>query len=84
HYPHYHGLGGQPGSSIRAGRFKLIEWHEGALLGSGPAVCLFDVVADPGEAHDLADRKPELAQELRAKLRAWRERVGAQEMTVRQ
>lgn len=84
HYPHYHHLGDmRPASVIRAGRHKLIEWHEGALGIGGPAVSLFDLAADPGEAHDLAGEQPALANELRAKLRAWRQAVGAQEMTVR-
>jgi len=84
HYPHYHSLGGKPSSSVRAGRYKLIEWHEGALLGGGPAVSLFDLIEDPGEARDLAGEKPDLASELRAKLRAWRKHVDAQEMKVRE
>ena len=84
HYPHYHHLGDmRPASVIRAGRYKLIEWHEGALLGRGQAVSLFDLTADPGEQNDLAAAKPELAAQLREKLRRWRESVGAQEMTVR-
>jgi arylsulfatase A len=84
HYPHYHHLGDfRPGSVIRSGRYKLIEWYEGSLLNRGPAVELFDVVADPGETRDLAKEMPDVAQKLRRNLREWRQRVGAQEMTVR-
>lgn len=84
HYPHYHHLGDfRPGSVIREGRYKLIEWYEGALLGQGPVVELFDLINDPGETRDLAPEEPELAGRLRAELRAWRASVGAQEMTVR-
>jgi arylsulfatase A len=83
HYPHYHHFGGRPSSAIRRGSLKLIEWHEGAILGRGPAVELFDVVADPGESNDLAPAQPATARSLQAELRAWRERVRAQEMTVR-
>jgi uncharacterized sulfatase len=84
HYPHYHHLGDfRPGSVIRQGRFKLIEWYEGALLQKGPEVELFDLVADPGETRDLAASQPELARNLLRQLRAWRQSVGAQEMRPR-
>ncbi|MBI5693435.1 MAG: sulfatase [Verrucomicrobia bacterium] len=84
HYPHYHHLGDmRPASVIRAGSLKLIEWHEGALLGRGPVVSLFDLAADPGEQNDLATAQTARANELRGKLRRWRAAVGAQEMTVR-
>jgi len=84
HYPHYHHLGDfRPGSVIRMGNYKLIEWFEGLMLGKGPTVSLFDVVADPGENHDLASAEPERARAMQAKLHAWRASVGAQEMTVR-
>ena len=84
HYPHYHHLGDmRPASVIRVGRFKLIEWQEGALLGRGPAVSLFDLSADPGEARDLAAEQPQRAADLRARLQEWRRTVGAQMMSVR-
>jgi len=84
HYPHYHHLGDfRPGSSIRMGRYKLIAWYEGALLGRGPAVELFDLLSDPGETTDLAPSKPELAAKMRAKLEAWKSEVQAQEMVIR-
>jgi len=84
HYPHYHHLGDwRPGGAIRMGRYKLIEWYEGTLLGAGPAVSLFDLESDPGENHDLAGAQPERARLMRTKLDAWRKDVGAQEMTVR-
>ncbi len=85
HYPHYHHLGDfRPGSVIRMGKYKLIEWYEGVLLGKGPAVELFDLDADIGETTNLAPQMPELAAKMRAKLDAWKTSVGAQEMTVRQ
>jgi uncharacterized sulfatase len=84
HYPHYHHLGDmRPASAIRAGRYKLIEWPEGALLGRGPAVSLFDVTADKNESRDLELEKPALVAELRKKLREWRRSVDAQEMAPR-
>ncbi len=83
HYPHYHHFGGRPSSVIRTGPFKLIEWHEGAKLGLGPVVELYDVVNDPSETRDLSASMPELAATLRANLGQWRTSVHAQEMTVR-
>ncbi|HEY0863935.1 MAG TPA: sulfatase [Lacunisphaera sp.] len=84
HYPHYHHLGDfRPGSVVRMGRYKLIEWFEGSLLNQGPAFELFDLEADQGETTDIALEKPELAAVMRRKIVDWRERVGAQMMTVR-
>ncbi len=84
HYPHYHHLGDmRPAGAVRDGRFKLIEWFEGSLLGRGPAASLFDLEQDPGETRDLATEQPERTQALLARLRQWRRDVGAQEMTVR-
>jgi len=83
HYPHYHHFGGRPSSVIRSGPFKLIEWHEGVLLGQGPVIELYDVVADPSETRDLAAAMPERAAAMQALLRQWRRDVRAQEMTVR-
>lgn len=83
HYPHYHHFGGVPSSAARSGKYKLIEWHEQRLLGSGPPVSLFDLEADIGETRDLADELPEVARDLRNRLHAWRASARAQEMTVR-
>jgi uncharacterized sulfatase len=84
HYPHYHHLGDmRPASVVRAGNFKLIEWHEGALLDRGPAVSLFDLAIDRGESRDLASEQPQRVAQLREKLHRWRADVHAQEMSVR-
>ena len=84
HYPHYHHLGDmRPAGAMRDGRFKLIEWFEGSLLGRGPAASLFDLDQDPGETRDLAAEHPERTQAMLARLRQWRRDVGAQEMIVR-
>ena len=66
HYPHYGNQGGAPGGAIRSGDWKLIEWYETGRLE------LFNLEDDPGEQHDLAGRHPEKAEELRARLAAWR------------
>lgn len=84
HYPHYHrGSGMQPASAMRAGRYKLIEWLEPALLGNAGALELYDLMEDPGEQNNLAQARPGLVAELKEALYAWREAVGAQMPTVR-
>ncbi len=82
HYPHYHHQGYKPGGAIREGDYKLIEWFEPALLGKNNPVELFNVKSDIGETTDLAGEMPEKAAEMLQKLHAWRESVGAQEMSV--
>ena len=71
HYPHYSNQGGFPGGAVRQGRWKLIERYEGGR------VQLFDLVADPGERHDLAASEPVRVRDLRARLHAWYRDVGA-------
>lgn len=83
HFPHYHHLGLAPGGAIRAGPWKLLEWYERTIggAGDGPACELFHLGQDPGETRDVSALHPGLCAELRGRLRAWRRRVGAQEMT---
>lgn len=78
HYPHYHTAGIGPASAVRAGNYKLIERHEGTLLGQGNQVELYHLGNDIEERHNLAERLPEKAEELAAILREWRHSVGAQ------
>jgi arylsulfatase A-like enzyme len=68
--------------SVRSGRWRLID---DSVAGTAQ---LFDVVADPGETHDLASERPEVVEELRALLAAQRrsdaelrERVGGVDTT---
>jgi arylsulfatase A-like enzyme len=75
HYPHHqhYQLGGaMPYGSVRSGDFKLIEFF------NDMRVELYDLKSDVGEQHDLAKARPKLAGELRARLHAWRQEVGAQ------
>jgi arylsulfatase A-like enzyme len=75
HYPHHqhYQLGGtMPYGAVRAGDFKLIELYD------EDRVELYNLRDDIGEQHDLAAQMPDKARELRARLHAWRERVGAQ------
>jgi arylsulfatase A-like enzyme len=71
HYPHYGNQGGTPGSSIRAGDYKLIEFFEDGRLE------LYNLRWDAGEEHNLVGEMPELANELASRLRAWRQQVEA-------
>lgn len=71
HYPHYGNQGGTPGSSVRAGDYKLIEFFE-----SGH-VELYNLRDDIGEDHDLADELPDVCERLKNMLHAWRDSVEA-------
>jgi arylsulfatase A-like enzyme len=71
HYPHYGNQGGTPGSSARAGDYKLIEFFE------DERVELYNLREDAGEERDLAGAEPQLAAELREKLADWRQTVEA-------
>ncbi len=71
HYPHYGNQGGTPGSSIRSGRYKLIEFFETGRLE------LFDLESDIGESRDLANELPGVRDRLHGLLVAWRESVDA-------
>ncbi|MDE0106883.1 MAG: sulfatase [Bryobacterales bacterium] len=79
HYPHYHvGSGMVPAGAVRRGKYKLIEWFEGTVAGSGREYELFDLAEDISESRDLTGSRPEIAERLKADLEAWRGRVGAQ------
>jgi arylsulfatase A-like enzyme len=71
HYPHYGNQGGSPAGAIRRGNHKLIEWYEDMQ------VELYDVKDDPGEHHDLANKKSDQTEILRLALHAWRDKVKA-------
>jgi len=71
HYPHYGNQGGSPGSAIRAGDWKLIEFFEDGRLE------LYNLKEDIGEKNNLAASMPEKAAQLHNMLKAWRDEVGA-------
>ncbi len=71
HYPHYHGSTWTPGASIRAGDWKLIEFYH------WDNVELYNLRDDPGESRDLSRENVSVANELRTKLRAWQQQLGA-------
>lgn len=62
YYPHFFS-GSVPSAAIRSGRYKLIK-----RLRAG-AIELYDVVDDPRERADLAEREPLVARRLHRKLR---------------
>ncbi len=71
HYPHYGNQGGTPGSSIREGQWKLIEFFEdGRLL-------LFNLAEDEGETRDVSNGNQAIVTQLHGKLKSWRAEVGA-------
>jgi arylsulfatase A-like enzyme len=71
HYPHYGNQGGTPGSSIRQGDYKLIEFFE------DDRVELYNLREDVGEGRDLASVDAERARAMRERLSAWQQEVGA-------
>ncbi len=71
HYPHYGNQGGTPGSSVRRGDWKLIEFFEDGRLE------LYNLRDDIGEQNNLATTDPARAQRLHMLLDDWRKRVNA-------
>jgi arylsulfatase A-like enzyme len=72
HYPHYSNQGGRPCGAIRQDNFKLIEFFEDGRKE------LYNLKSDAGEENDLSSNSPKQADELQAKLAAWRKSVNAQ------
>lgn len=72
HYPHYGNQGGSPGSAVRDGDWKLIEWFE-----EGRETELFNLKTDIGEQTNLAKTNPAKVAELQQKLTDWRKTVEA-------
>lgn len=76
HFPGYLGASGDtwrttPGSAIRDGEWKLIEYFEDGHLE------LYNLTDDIGEKNNLAASNPAKAKELHEKLKAWRQEIGA-------
>lgn len=65
HYPHYGNQGGNPGSVIRKGDWKLIYFYESRHAE------LYNLKNDIGERQNLAAKEPELAADLRSALFEW-------------
>jgi len=75
HFPHYTNQGGRPAGVVRDSDWKLIEHYEDGYIE------LIHLARDVGETRNLAQAEPKWAAELKARLRAWRKEVGAQENT---
>lgn len=71
HYPHYGNQGGTPGSVIRSGDYKLIEFYEDNRLE------LYDISEDIGEQNNLVNQMPDKTKELQDNLHEWLKKVGA-------
>lgn len=76
HFPNYTNQGSRPAGAIRDGDWKLVEQLEDG------SVELFDLANDPRETKNLAAANPDRVEDLRQKLHAWRERIGAQMPTT--
>ncbi|MBI3462148.1 MAG: sulfatase [Planctomycetes bacterium] len=70
HYPHYYETT-TPVSAVRAGDWKLLEYLE------DNRVELYNLRDDPSEKSDLAASHADRVSELRTRLHAWRQEVGA-------
>jgi arylsulfatase A-like enzyme len=71
HYPHYGNQGGTPGSAVRAGDWKLLEFFEDGRLE------LYNLRWDIGEEVDIAGKHPDVVQRLHTLLKDWRDSVEA-------
>ncbi len=71
HYPHYSNQGGEPGSAIREGDWKLIHFHKDGRRE------LFNLRQDESETRNLVEKEPKIAKRLAATLEAWLKRSGA-------
>jgi arylsulfatase A-like enzyme len=71
HYPHYGNQGGTPGSSVRCGDYKLIEFFEDGR------VELYNLREDISEERNIAKDRPDITKRLKGMLTDWREKVEA-------
>ena len=71
HYPHYSNQGGFPGGAIRAGHWKLVERYEDGRRH------LYHLGDDLGERNDVAEKHPEIVDQMAAELHSWYREVDA-------
>jgi len=81
HYPHYHSAGIGPCGAIRSGNYKLIEWFDETICGTGNRFELYNLKEDIAEKNNLARQMPEKVEELSKSLATWRNDVNAQMLT---
>jgi arylsulfatase A-like enzyme len=72
HYPHYHGSTWRPGSAIRKGNWKLIEFYENEKTE------LYDLDKDLGEQTDLSTIFPDRAKTMLDEMHKKLDEMGAQ------
>lgn len=71
HFPHYHGSTWRPGSALRRGQWKVVEFYEDRKLE------LYDLSTDPGERTNLRESYPALADSLQRELHHGLDEMGA-------
>jgi arylsulfatase A-like enzyme len=71
HYPHYSNQGGPPGSAMRLGDYKYIRNY------ADNSIELYDLKADPSEATNLTEKRPEVASEIARRMDRWLDDVKA-------
>ena len=71
HYPHYHGAGCTPGSSIRMGDWKLVQFYE------NNHVELYNLRTDIEERRDLTKAFPDTTATMLNMLNQWKHNVHA-------
>ncbi len=74
HYPHYSNQGGDPGSAVRLGNFKLIDNFETGRQE------LYNLRNDISESNDISGANPEKVKELYGLLLEWRNKTRAKMM----
>ena len=77
HYPHYGNQGGSPGSVIRDGKWKLIEWYE-----DRGKIELYNLHKDIEEKYDVSDEYPDTTKRLYEQLKEWRSSMDAREPSL--
>ena len=75
HYPHYSNQGGDPGSAIRYGSYKLIDNFETGRQE------LYNLAEDIAETTDISAKNPEKTKELYNLLIEWRIMTGSKMMS---
>lgn len=71
HYPHYHGSGATPCSTVLMEEYKLIRFYETGRRE------LYNLRKDPGEKKDMAAAEPDRVRKMEARLDAWLKETGA-------
>ena len=75
HYPHYGNQGGEPGSIVRVGDWKLIHYYEDGRNE------LYNLAIDPGETNDVAFQYPAKSAAMWKQLDEWLASVDAKRPT---